>query len=183
MRQLAPLPRTCMAAILMNTGHWHLACWTLCCAQVSSTLCKGCSSRNTCMLIKRSEVHTYADWPRFLRHENPACTPWCGCLHLWDNSKGFIRVSSSRTFLRRGIETLQRVNGAKGWASGFSWILKLSWMVPSPVNRPGNCLGTGVFSKVSTWVSRFNAWMAGSPRRFCWSLPTIYTGCAHGLSL
>ena len=75
-----------------------------------------------------------------------------------------ILVSSSETFLRRGIGTLGGVNSAKSWVSGFSFILKLSWIVPGPMKRPGNCLGTGVFSRVSTWVSRCNVWMAG---RFC----------------
>ena len=69
------------------------------------------------------------------------------------------------------------------WTSGFGLISKLSWMVLSPMNMPGNCLGTGIFHRVSTWVSRCNDWMAGKPRRLCWSLLTTYIGFANDLSL
>ncbi len=52
----------------------------------------------------------------------------------------------------------------------------------SPVNKAGYWSGME-FPTESTWVSRFNARIAGSPRRFCWSFLTTNTGRMHVLPL
>ena len=49
-------------------------------------------------------------------------------------------------FLVRGDRDI--AGSAKGRASGFSLISKLSWMVPSPLNRPGNCLGVNLGEQI-----------------------------------
>ena len=147
-------------------------------ARVLSTWGKGCVSRSTLSLrgFRSTQMRTL---PFFLGTTTIPAHQSVGTSTLEMTSRVSMRLSSSRTFSRRGMGTFLAVKRAWGAALGFRRISYSPFMVPSPLNNCGNFLLMAAASSCSdsTLANSWRAMMAGNPNRLLFNSRTTKASC------